>query len=69
MGHSIGRIKATIIALFAAVAALMAPAAMAQEEAPATEEVAEAVEAAPESAYTPMAPTEGKGMPTAYEDG
>ncbi len=28
----------------------------------------DAASAAPESTYTPMAPTEGKGMPTAYQD-
>jgi len=69
MGHPIGRLKVTIIALAAAMAASLAPAAMAQDEAPATQEVVEAVEAAPESAYTPMAPTQGKGMPTSFEDG
>lgn len=64
MGHKIGQMKATIIAVLAAVAALFAPAAMAQDEAPAAEAVAEAVEAAPESAYAPMAPTVGKGQPS-----
>lgn len=70
MGQHLGRMKVTIIALAAAFAALFAPATLSAqdvaEEAVAETEVAEA--AAPQAGYTPMAPTEGKGMPTAYQD-
>ncbi len=71
MGQALDHMKFGIATLMAAVMAIglafAAPQAMAQDaEAPA----AEAVEAAPEAAtgYTPMAPTEGKGMPTSYQD-
>jgi cytochrome c oxidase subunit 2 len=56
----------------AAVVAAPAPApAPVPAAAPAPEAAAapaETAEAAPASTYTPMAPTEGKGMPTSYED-
>jgi len=82
MGQTFGRMKHILIALFAAFAALAAPAALAQdaaiEEEPARGEVlyedATAAdnpgvpEGGASEAYSPMAPTEGKGMPTAYQD-
>lgn len=75
MGHKIGQMKVTLLTLSAALAALFAPAAFAQDEAPAETENLQAsvmAESVPETpaaaAYTPMAPTEGKGMPTAFQD-
>ena len=69
MGQHFGRIKVTLIALAATLSATFAPAALAQDEAAVADApAAEAVEAAPQNVYTPMAPTEGKGMPTAYQD-
>jgi len=68
MGQPFGRMKVIIFAMAAAFAALFAPAAMAQDEAPVADSVVESAEAAPASGYTPMAPTEGKGMPIAFED-
>ncbi len=73
MGQMHTRMKFGAMALIAALgmvfAGLATPqAAIAQEVA---EEAAPAAEAAPAGAagaYTPMAPTEGKGMPTAFED-
>jgi len=63
-----GRVKLALAALLAAIMIAMAPqAAMAQETEAAAETVAEEVTTTP-GGYTPMAPTEGKGMPTAYED-
>jgi len=64
MGHTIGRLKVTIIALTAALAALMSPAMLSAQE---TEMPVEAVAdeaAAGATGYVPMAPTEGKGMAT-----
>jgi len=76
MGHQLGRLKVTLLALAALISAAFAPAAFAQDEAPITEDVAvEAGEAAPEAAaettggYEPMAPTIDKGMPTDPTDG
>lgn len=69
MGQQFGRMKVTLLALAAALAAFFSPVAMAQDEAPAADAVVEATEAAPATGYVPMAPTEGKGMPTAFEDG
>lgn len=74
--------KKAILAAMAAGLAAFAPVGVAAQDAPATTPVeaaapaaesAPAVEAAPAadaaaSAYTPMAPTKGKGMPTSYED-
>jgi len=74
--------KKAILAAMAAGLAAFAPVGVAAQDAPATTpveaaapaaEAAPAVEAAPAadaaaSAYTPMAPTKGKGMPTSYED-
>lgn len=71
MGHQFGRIKVTLLALAALLSAVFAPVALAQEEVPAADAaVAEAVEAAPAeaAAYTPMAPTVDKGMPTDPRD-
>lgn len=84
MGQAFARTKTGFLALMAAVMAfglaVSAPQAVAQEaavDAPLTEApVAEALEAPVEEvaaepaagAYQPMAPTEGKGMPTAYQD-
>lgn len=70
MGQLHTRAKLGVIALIAALFALAAPqVAIAQD---AAEPVAEAATPAPASeaggGYTPMAPTEGKGMPTAYQD-
>ncbi len=66
MGQAFARMKFGILALMAAVLAVAVPQMAVAQEAG----VAEAAEAAPEAVggYTPMAPTEGKGMPTAYED-
>lgn len=83
MAQALARTKFGIWALLAAVMAfglaVAAPQAMAQDAEVAAEPAAEtveapaadtAVEATTEAAgaYTPMAPTPGKGMPTAYED-
>lgn len=83
MAQALARTKFGIWALLAAVMAfglaVAAPQAMAQDAEVAAEPAAETVEApaadagvevATEAAgaYTPMAPTPGKGMPTAYED-
>ena len=77
MGHMHTRFKLAIMAILAAVFALMGPqAAFAQEtvgaEVPETagaREVTAGETEAPEAvgAYTPMKPTEGKGMPMARE--
>lgn len=69
MGQAFARMKFGTLALLAAVLAVTAPqVALAQDTAEA--EVAAPVEAAAEvtGGYAPMAPTEGKGMPTAAED-
>ncbi len=67
LGHIFDRASIAVFALLAAMSiALMPQGAVAQEaeaEAATTEAPAEA-----SAAYTPMAPTEGKGMPTAFED-
>jgi len=81
MGQMIGRIRLNLVAILAALGALALPGALLAQvemdapavEAPAGGEAAveddAALEAAtPESVYAPMAPTEGKGMPTAYQD-
>lgn len=68
MGQTVGQVKITLVALFALLAVLAAPKAVAQDEAVAAE-TAQAAAQAPSEAYAPMAPTAGKGMPTAYEDG
>lgn len=71
--------KMAILAAFAAGLAAFAPmTAAAQDaaaptpvaavEAPAADAAATPADAAPASTYTPMAPTDGKGMPTSYED-
>ncbi|MDJ0977056.1 MAG: cytochrome c oxidase subunit II [Erythrobacter sp.] len=69
MGQQLGRIKVTLLALAALLSAAFAPAALAQDnEAPTAQELAEGAEAVAEAvappAYTPMAPTLDKGMPT-----
>ena len=70
MGQAFARMKFGILALVAAVFVLVAPqSAIAQDSAEAgaaAVETAEVVETG--AGYTPMAPTEGKGMPTAFED-
>jgi cytochrome c oxidase subunit 2 len=53
----------------APAASVAAPAPAAAPAADAATAPAVAAEAAPASTYTPMAPTEGKGMPTSYQDG
>lgn len=83
MAQALARTKFGIWALLAAVMAfglaVAAPQAMAQDAEVAAEPVAETLEAPAADtgvestteaagAYTPMAPTPGKGMPTAYED-
>lgn len=70
LGHMVGRAKLAVAALFAALMVTLAPqAALAQEAVEAPEAAAEDVVTAESTGgYTPMAPTEGKGMPTAYED-
>jgi cytochrome c oxidase subunit 2 len=75
--------KKALLAAFAAGLAAFAPMTVAAQDAPAPAPAVEAAapvaaapadapapatEAAPASAYTPMAPTEGKGMPTSYQD-
>jgi len=71
--------KKAILAVMAAGLAAFAPVGVAAQDAPTTTPVeaaapateAAAVTTAPAeaaSAYTPMAPTKGKGMPTSYED-
>ena len=71
--------KKAILAVMAAGLAAFAPVGVAAQDAPTTtpvEAAAPATEAAAvttgpaetASAYTPMAPTKGKGMPTSYED-
>ncbi|MEM6909775.1 MAG: cytochrome c oxidase subunit II [Pseudomonadota bacterium] len=63
MGQAFARLNLFRAVLFAALALFAAPqAAFAQDTA--SEQQAETA-----SAYTPMAPEAGKGMPTAYEDG
>ncbi len=78
MGHTIGRMKVTFIALAAALGALAAPAVVSAQDAAAPVETlapegaAAAVDAseaapadmAPVGSYVPMAPTKDKGMPT-----
>ncbi|MDJ0642287.1 MAG: cytochrome c oxidase subunit II [Erythrobacter sp.] len=74
MGQMLTRAKlgttALLLALAIAFAGMLAPqSALAQEAA--EDAAAEAVAAVPaeaEGGYVPMAPTEGKGMPTAFED-
>lgn len=74
MGPVFDRMHFGFLALFAAVLALAAPQAVLAQDAAqadiAVEETAVGEEAAvaEASAYTPMAPTKGKGMPTPYED-
>ena len=78
MGHMHTRMKFGLMALLAAALAVMAPqAAFAQEvvgaEVPASAEslevpAGETEPAEATAAYTPMAPTEGKGMPTDPRD-
>lgn len=68
MGHAFARMKFGILALFAAVFAVTAPVTATAQEAAADEAVAAEAIAEDAAGYTPMAPTEGKGMPTAYED-
>lgn len=70
MGQAFARLKLVLVA-FAAAFALMVPGALSAqdalaEEAPVEAAAAEVVSA--EGAYTPMAPTPGKGMPTSTED-
>ena len=71
--------KMAILAAFAAGLAAFAPMTVAAQdaaaptpvaavEAPAADAAATPADAAPASTYTPMAPTDGKGMPTSYED-
>ncbi|MCL9983762.1 MAG: cytochrome c oxidase subunit II [Erythrobacter sp.] len=75
--------KKALLAAIAAGLAAFAPMTVAAQDAPAPAPAVEAAapvaaapadasapaaEAAPASAYTPMAPTEGKGMPTSYQD-
>ncbi|MEM9502099.1 MAG: cytochrome c oxidase subunit II [Pseudomonadota bacterium] len=79
MGQIAARVKQGMMALIAALFVMAAPhGAMAQatlgEEVPegvGPGEVVAGETEAPEAAggYVPMAPTEGKGMPTAFEDG
>lgn len=79
MGHVFDRVRFAVIALLASLMVLSAPQALSAqevvgEEAPASaapQELPAGETEAPEAvgAYTPMAPTEGKGMPTAYQDG
>lgn len=74
MGQQFGRLKVTLLAFAALFGAAFAPAAYAQEDAPVADAMvaeaaavdAEAPSAA--SAYTPMAPTIDKGMPTDPRD-
>ncbi|MEM1195176.1 MAG: cytochrome c oxidase subunit II [Pseudomonadota bacterium] len=68
MGQAVGQVKNTLFALLVVLAALIAPKAVAQDEA-AAPEAAQAAGEVPAEGYVPMAPTAGKGMPTAYEDG
>ncbi len=70
MGQAFARMKFGFLALMAAVLTVAAPQmALAQDAAEAVAAPTEAAEAAPEASdYTPMAPTEGKGMPTSFED-
>ena len=73
MRHMHARMKFAIMAMVAALFTIMAPSvATAQDEAPAAEVVEAPEAAAPEApaaetpatgSYTPMEPTEGKGMP------
>ncbi len=65
----VGHLKTAFAALIAAVMIALAPsAALAQDAPEAAETVEEAAAAEATAGYTPMAPTEGKGMPTSYED-
>jgi len=73
IGQMLSRVKFGTMSLLAALGLVFAglaipQAAIAQEP---TAETEAAVEAAPAESggYVPMAPTEGKGMPTAFEDG
>jgi len=73
MGQAFARMKFGTLALVAAVMALTAPQMVAAQdtvevEAAVVEEGAAPAEEAAAPEYTHMAPTEGKGMPTPYED-
>jgi cytochrome c oxidase subunit II len=80
MGQRHTRMKKAILAALVAGLAAFAPMTVAAQDAPAPAPVAveaapvtdaaaaPAEAAAPASTYTPMAPTEGKGMPTSYQD-
>ncbi len=69
LGHIFDRASLAMVALFAALSiALMPQMAVAQEADAGEVAEAEAPAVDANAAYTPMAPTEGKGMPTAYED-
>lgn len=83
MGQMIGRIRIYLIALGAGLAALAAPTGLSAQDAAMSagepgiaqdapiEQLEGTTQDVPEvgaDAYTPMAPTEGKGMPTAFQD-
>ena len=72
MGQAVDRMKYVTLALCAAFAAMaltfVSAPAMAQDADGAGEAVADAAVVEEAGGYTPMAPTEGKGMPTSYED-
>lgn len=63
MRHFFDRFQIGIFAVVAALLALSAPQAALAQDAPVAEEAA----AEATGGYVPMAPTPGKGMPTAYE--
>ncbi len=73
MGQAFARMKfglqLGVLTLMAAVMVVVAPqAALAQDAATAETVAAAETEVEAAGGYTPMAPTEGKGMPTAFED-
>ncbi len=74
MGQMLSRFKFGSMALFAALAVVFAglaapQTAIAQDAAVDAAPAAEAAPAESAGGYVPMTPTEGKGMPTAFEDG
>ena len=73
LGHFFDRASLAIFALMAAISIAMMPQMASAQDAESGEAAVAAdtgSEAASEatSSYTPMAPTEGKGMPTSFED-
>lgn len=68
MGQAFARMKFGFLAMMAAVLAVTAPQMAIAQDAAETAVDAAAETAAPESGYTPMDPTPGKGMPVSFED-